>query len=78
MFGVISISSATKNLAEQLKLKDREYAKKESVVIIKKMYYNPSVVCLSRKRKKIEKALEIEKIQQKKYAQVEKLVDFYP
>lgn len=44
-----------------------KYAKKEALVIIKKMYYNPRVVCLSRKRIKIQKALEIEKIQQKKY-----------
>jgi len=44
-----------------------KYAKKEALVIIKKMYYNPRVVCLSRKRIKIKKALEIEKIQQRKY-----------
>lgn len=43
------------------------YAKKESLEIIKKMYYNPRVVCLSRKKKKINKALLIEKKQQKKY-----------
>lgn len=43
------------------------YAKKEALEIIKKMYYNPDVVCLSRKRMKIEKALEIEKKQQKAY-----------
>lgn len=55
-----------------------KYAKKESMEIIKKMYYTPRVVCLSRKRIKIEKALKIEEKQQKKYAQVEKLVDFYP
>ncbi len=34
------------------------YAKKESVEIIKKMYYNDKVICLSRKRKKIEEALK--------------------
>lgn len=43
------------------------YAKKESLEIIKKMYYNPRVICLSRKRLKIQKALEIEKNQQKSY-----------
>jgi hypothetical protein len=48
--------------AHQLK-----YAKKEALVIIKKMYYNPKVVCLSRKKFKIEKALDIEQKQQKKY-----------
>lgn len=43
------------------------YAKKEALVIIKKMYYNPDVVCLSRKRVKIEKALKTEEEQQKSY-----------
>ncbi|MFA6251309.1 MAG: hypothetical protein WC603_01645 [Candidatus Paceibacterota bacterium] len=51
-----------KNKYYQLK-----YAKKEAMEIIKKMYYNPNVVCLSRKKIKIQKALEIEKRQQKKY-----------
>lgn len=39
-----------------------KYAKKDSLEIIKKMYYNPKVVCLSRKRTKIQKALKIEGI----------------
>lgn len=56
------VTKAQKSSVYQLK-----YAKKEALVIIKKMYYNPRVVCLSRKRIKIEKALEIEKIQQRKY-----------
>ncbi|HEV7702413.1 MAG TPA: hypothetical protein VGO63_03180 [Candidatus Paceibacterota bacterium] len=47
-----------------------KYAKKEALVIIKKIYYTKKVVCLSRKRIKIEKALKIEEKQQKKYAQV--------
>ena len=47
-----------------------KYAKRESLEIIKKMYYNPRVVCLSRKRKKIETALKIERKQQKLYARV--------
>lgn len=47
-----------------------KYAKKEAMAIIEKIYYNRDVVCLSRKRKKIEKALEIESRQQKKYARV--------
>lgn len=47
-----------------------KYAKKEAVVIIEKMYYNPNVVCLMRKRKKIEEALKVERLQQKKYARV--------
>jgi hypothetical protein len=45
-----------------------KYAKKESLEIIKKMYYSSYVICLSRKRKKIEKALDTEKEQQKTYA----------
>lgn len=44
-----------------------KYAKKESLEIIKKMYYTSRVVCLSRKRIKIEKALNVEKHQQKNY-----------
>lgn len=47
-----------------------KYAKKESVVLINKMYYNPRVVCLSRKKLKIQKALKIERQQQKEYARV--------
>lgn len=34
-----------------------KYAKRESLKIIKNMYYSESVLCLTRKRKKIEKAL---------------------
>lgn len=44
-----------------------KYAKREAMEIIKKMYYNPKVICLSRKRLKIEKVLKIEEKQQKKY-----------
>ena len=44
-----------------------KYAKKEALEIIKNMYYNPNVVCLSRKKLKIEKALKIEEKQQKEY-----------
>lgn len=43
------------------------YAKKETLVILKKMYYNPKVVCLYRKKLKIEKALSVEKKQQLLY-----------
>jgi len=46
------------------------YAKKDALEIIKKMYYNRNVICLSRKRIKIEKALKIEEKQQKLYARV--------
>jgi len=51
-----------RGLTAQLK-----YAKKEALEVIKKMYYNPHVVCLSRKKDKIKKALAIEKKQQKMY-----------
>ena len=44
-----------------------KYAKREALEVIKKMYYTPRVTCLSRKRLKIEKALEVEKKQQKNY-----------
>ncbi|OGZ04447.1 MAG: hypothetical protein A2648_01770 [Candidatus Lloydbacteria bacterium RIFCSPHIGHO2_01_FULL_41_20] len=36
-----------------------KYAKKESLKILKNLYYSRSVICLSRKRLKIEKALSI-------------------
>jgi len=36
-----------------------KYAKAESLKLLPKLYYDKAVVCLSRKRKKIEKALEI-------------------
>lgn len=55
-----------------------KYAKKEALEIIKKMYYNPKVVCLTRKRSKVKKALIMESRQQKKYARVEELVDSQP
>lgn len=44
-----------------------KYAKREALEIIKKMYYNPKVICLSRKRLKIAKALKVENKQQKIY-----------
>ncbi len=37
-----------------------KYAKTESLKLLQKLYYNNGVVCLSRKRLKIEKALKIE------------------
>jgi len=36
-----------------------KYAKAESLKLLPKMYYNPGVVCLSRKRKKIEAAFAV-------------------
>lgn len=36
-----------------------KYAKHESMEILREMYYNPQVVCLRRKRNKVEKALGI-------------------
>jgi intein-encoded DNA endonuclease-like protein len=43
------------------------YAKKESLEIIENMYYNPRVVCLTRKLTKVKKALIVEKKQQSNY-----------
>ncbi|HRH31125.1 MAG TPA: LAGLIDADG family homing endonuclease [Candidatus Paceibacterota bacterium] len=51
-----------KHLTLQLK-----YAKREALEIIRRMYYNREVICLSRKRGKIEKAVAIERKQQKQY-----------
>ena len=36
-----------------------KYAKAESLKLLAKLYYNPEVICLSRKRQKIEKALAV-------------------
>jgi len=36
-----------------------KYAKAESLKLLPKLYYNPEVICLSRKRHKIEKALAV-------------------
>jgi len=36
-----------------------KYAKKESLSILRKMYYSPDVVCLKRKRLKVKRALAI-------------------
>lgn len=44
------------------------YAKKEALVIIKKMYYSPNVIGLSRKKNKIQKVLMVEEKQQKLYS----------
>ncbi|MDB5254811.1 MAG: hypothetical protein JWL92_187 [Candidatus Nomurabacteria bacterium] len=44
-----------------------KYAKREALELIKKMYYSQDVVCLSRKKLKIDKALEVEREQQSKY-----------
>lgn len=44
-----------------------KFAKKEALEIVKKMYYNRGVICLSRKRLKINRALKIEQRQQKTY-----------
>ncbi len=37
-----------------------KYAKQESAKLVSKIYYSKKVICLSRKRKKIEKALKID------------------
>ena len=49
------------------------YAKKSSIILLHKMYYNPRVVCLERKKCKIALALGIIR----KQAGVAKLVDAY-
>jgi hypothetical protein len=49
------ITKAKRSVVYQLK-----YAKGESLQLLSKMYYDGSVVCLSRKRLKIEKALKVE------------------
>ena len=44
-----------------------KYAKREAMEIISKMYYSSDVICLSRKRKKIEQTLKVNKRQQLRY-----------
>lgn len=69
MFGVRGhICKDSKRVSYQLK-----YAKKESLVVLSRMYYSSDVVCLSRKRLKIKKALGI--VDESIYAQVAELVD---
>jgi len=48
------ITNSIRSSVYQLK-----YAKAESLKLLPKLYYNPEVVCLSRKRIKIEKALAV-------------------
>lgn len=57
------ISGRKKNKFFQLK-----YAKREALEIIRKMYYDKKVICLSRKRLKIEKAIKINNKQQQIYS----------
>ena len=49
------ITKSINNSIYQLK-----YAKSESLKLLSKLYYNVEVICLSRKRRKIEKALGVE------------------
>ena len=44
-----------------------KYAKKEALEIIKKLYYDEKVICLSRKKLKMQKALKINSKQQQTY-----------
>ena len=48
------ITKSTNDSTYQLK-----YAKSESLKLLQKLYYNKKVICLSRKRIKVEKSLEI-------------------
>jgi len=52
-----------------------KFAKKESEKLINKMYYSKKIVCLKRKKLKIDKALAIMRMQAEKYARVAKLED---
>lgn len=46
------------------------YAKEESLKLLSKLYYNPDVICLSRKRIKIGKSLKVNNKQSLNYARV--------
>jgi len=68
----LNINGHVTNIGGNRDTQQLKYAKKEALEVIRKIYYNREVVCLSRKRKKIERALKIEGEQQKLYARVEK------
>ncbi len=57
IFDLIGISGHMDYANRSYQLK---YAKKESLELIQEMYYSPDVICLTRKREKIFKALAIE------------------
>ncbi len=67
IFDIVGLSGHISKAKNDSSIYSLRYAKKDALVIIDKMYYNPKVVCLSRKRIKIEEALEIETKQQKIY-----------
>lgn len=54
LYGIKGKIKPTPNSVFQL-----TYAKKSSVLLLNKLYYNPTVKCLSRKRFKIEQQLGI-------------------
>lgn len=64
------ISKSVNDSTYQLK-----YAKSESLKLLLKLYYDKNVICLSRKRIKIEKALKVNNKQSLIYARVAKLAD---
>ena len=53
---------------EEVELFSLNMQKREALEIIKKMYYDKKVMCLSRKKLKIEKALKINHKQQQTYS----------
>lgn len=53
--------SVSGTIVDSARCQNLRFAKVESSKIIKKMYYNPTVICLSRKRRKIQKTLKIDK-----------------
>ncbi len=57
----------SKTVSAKIPMYSATYAKRDSLEIIKKMYYSQDVVCLPRKKLKIEKALAVEREQQSKY-----------
>ena len=67
------ITKSVNNSLYQLK-----YAKSESLKLIPKMYYDKDVVCLSRKRLKIERAVRLNNKENDQRARVEKLADSHP
>ena len=56
--GLLGVSGHVTGKGEERTIYQLKYAKKESLKIIKKMYYSDAVICLSRKRRKIEAALK--------------------
>lgn len=56
---IFNLLGITGHITKNGSIHSLRYAKAESLKLLPKLYYNKSVICLSRKRRKIERALKI-------------------